>query len=81
MPHVERVDAQPLLLITNRLAEAMYSTGNPLTTEQTAAPNTLKNEPSDVRITAKVQQLLDPLRQGQKGTEVVYDGCLFQSEY
>ena len=61
MPYVERVDAQPLLLITNRLAEAMHSTGNPFTPEQTAALNTLKNEPSDVRITAKVQQLLDPL--------------------
>jgi hypothetical protein len=29
MPHVERVDAQPLLLLTNRLCEGMQTIGAP----------------------------------------------------
>ena len=34
LPMVDRVDAQPLLLITGRLAEAMQSIGAPFTAEQ-----------------------------------------------
>lgn len=61
MPKVERVDAQPLLVITNRLAEAMQSIGAPFTQEQIQTINVLKNEPSDAKITANIQRILDPL--------------------
>ncbi len=60
-PFVERVDAQPLLLITKRLSEAMQSIGAPLTKEQIETLNTLKNEPSDANITASIQKMLDPM--------------------
>ena len=61
MPQVERVDAQPLLLITNRLGEALQSMGAPLTPDQMAILEDLKSEPNDSKITTKIQQLLDPM--------------------
>ena len=61
IPLVERVDAQPLLVITNRLSEAMHSIGAPFTQEQIQTLNVLKNEPSDTKITASIQRMLDPL--------------------
>ena len=61
MPHVERVDAQPLLLITKRLSEAMQAIGAPFTPEQIKTLNELKNEPSDSQITASIQRMLDPM--------------------
>ena len=61
IPLVERVDAQPLLLITNRLSEAMQSIGAPFTKEQIETLNTLKNEPSDAKITASIQRTFDPM--------------------
>lgn len=61
MPLVERVDAQPLLVITSRLSEAMQSIGAPLTPEQIETLNLLKKEPSDTKITVSIQRMLDPL--------------------
>lgn len=72
MPHVDRVDAQPLLLITNRLAEAMQSIGAPFTMEQIETLKLLKNEPSDSQITDRIQRILDPMCVA--GIEIRTDG-------
>ena len=61
MPVVERVDAQPLLLITNRLSEAMQSIGAPFSQEDIKTLNSLKDEPNDAKITASIQRILDPM--------------------
>jgi len=61
LPMVDRVDAQPLLLITGRLAEAMQSIGAPFTAEQMTKLASLKSETNDSQITASVQRMLDPM--------------------
>ena len=61
LPVVDRVDAQPLLLITGRLAEAMQSLGSPFTAEQMTTLASLKSETNDSKITASVQRMLDPM--------------------
>lgn len=61
LPQVERVDAQPLLLITQRLSEALQSIGTPLTAEQMQTLSLLKSEPSDAKITSSIQQMLDQM--------------------
>jgi len=60
IPMVERVDAQPLLLQCQRLAEALASIGAPLPPETVAALEALSEIKEDVVITRKVQELLDP---------------------
>ncbi len=61
MPHVDRVDAQPLLVLTNRLCEGMQSIGAPFTPEQLAVLKALESEPDDAKITSRIQELLDPM--------------------
>lgn len=61
LPKVAKVDAQPLLLITGRLGEALQSIGTPLTQNQLELLTQLKSESNEVQITTKIQQMLDPI--------------------
>jgi hypothetical protein len=61
IPSVEGVDAQPLLVQTNRLAEAMQSIGAPFAPDVLAALKNLEAEPSDAEISRRIQQWLDPM--------------------
>ncbi len=61
LPQVERVDVQPLLLLTQRVLEALDTNGAPLSKETKEALSLLKDEPDDARVTETVQRLLDPL--------------------
>lgn len=61
LPQVDRVDAQPLLLLTRRLVEALDTNGAPLSKETKDALSLLKDAPDDAHVTATVQRLLDPL--------------------
>ncbi|MBL8853417.1 MAG: CehA/McbA family metallohydrolase [Planctomycetaceae bacterium] len=61
LPSVARVDAQPLLLLTKRLSEALETIGSPLNASATAEIATLAEEPDDAKVTATIQRLLDPL--------------------
>lgn len=58
-PVVERVAAQPLLVQTNRLAEALDYIGNPLSAEQKPRLQALANEPDEDKIARAIQTLLD----------------------
>lgn len=83
LPQVERVDAQPLLLLTGRVGEALDSIGAPLSQEQTGTLKQLSNEPSDLKITARVQKILDPMcvaaiEIGSDGATVVTPGAPVQ---
>lgn len=60
-PMVERVDAQPLLLLTQRLAETLQAIGTPLLPDQASQLGALRTDPSDNNITLQIQQILDPL--------------------
>ena len=60
-PLVDRVDAQPLLLLTQRLSEALDTLGAPLSAATKSALIELKLESDDAKVTVGIQQLLDPL--------------------
>jgi len=60
IPQVARVDAQPLLLQCQRLAEALESIGAPLPAAQLDALKNLSELKDDAEITRMVQELLDP---------------------
>ncbi len=57
---IARVDAQPLLLLTSRLREAMETIGTPLPTEVQARIAGLSVEDDEETITAAIQEALDP---------------------
>ena len=85
LPLIDRVDAQPLLLLTQRLSEALDTLGAPLTVETKAALAELKQEPDDAKVTAGLQQLLDPLCVAtveikKDGTLDVVAGCAVEVE-
>ncbi len=61
LPRVIRVDVQPLLVLTDRLREALETMGSPLSNESTAVLKSLRDEADEARITLRVQELLDPL--------------------
>ena len=61
LPQIDRTEAQPLLLLTQRLAEALESMGSPLSAEQTKALDALNAETDEAKITATLQRVLDPL--------------------
>lgn len=61
LPQIDRVEAQPLLLLTQRLAEALQTLGAPLSAEQTKALDALNSETDEVKITINLQRVLDPL--------------------
>lgn len=61
LPMIARVDAQPLLLLTSRLREAMETIGTPLSTEVQARIAGLSVEDDEETITAAIQEALDPL--------------------
>ncbi len=61
LPQVERVDAQPLLLLTERLGEAMQTIGAPLPEATRTALAAAKGEADAAKLTAAVQAALDPL--------------------
>jgi len=61
LPVIDRVDAQPLLLLTQRVSEALETIGAPLPAETRAALLELKREPDDAVVTVSIQRLLDPL--------------------
>ena len=61
LPQIDRVEAQPLLLLTKRLAEALQSMGAPLSAEQTKTLDALSAETDDAKITTDLQRVLDPL--------------------
>ncbi len=59
-PQIERVDAQPLLLLTDRLVEALDVIGAPLDAPVKARLLALKQEADDAAVTRGVQAALDP---------------------
>ncbi|MES2572227.1 MAG: hypothetical protein V4710_19500, partial [Verrucomicrobiota bacterium] len=61
LPQVVQVDAQPLLLLTQRLTEALQTMGSPLSADQTSTLTALNTETDDAKITAGIQRVLDPL--------------------
>jgi hypothetical protein len=60
-PMVEKVDAQPLLLLTQRLAQTLQTIGLPLAENQMSQLEGLKVDSEDEGITSKIQQIMDPL--------------------
>jgi hypothetical protein len=60
LPRVERVEAQPLLAQAGRLLEALDFVGSPVSPETRAALTRLSPEDDPARVTARVQELLDP---------------------
>ena len=61
LPVIDRVDAQPLLLLTQRLVEALETLGSPLAAEVQLSLAELKQEPDDAKVTVSIQRILDPL--------------------
>ncbi|MBL8892522.1 MAG: CehA/McbA family metallohydrolase [Planctomycetaceae bacterium] len=61
LPSVTRVDSQPLLLLTNRLMEALETIGSPLSAEVRAELAALTVDQDETQVTATIQRLLDPL--------------------
>ena len=61
LPQSLKVDAQPLLLLTQRLIEALDVNGTPLPPATKSALAALINERDEAVIAAAVQQHLDPL--------------------
>lgn len=59
-PMVEKVDAQPLLLLVDRIAEALESIGEPLDAATLETLRTLRNEEDEAKISAEIQRLFDP---------------------
>ncbi|KAA5538695.1 hypothetical protein FYK55_26645 [Roseiconus nitratireducens] len=60
-PTVDRVAAQPLLLQTQRLEEALEYIGSPLPPGDVEKLRMLRREPDDKKVTAEIQAILDPL--------------------
>ena len=58
-PTVSRVDAQPLLLLMDRLAEAMELLGEPLDAATLEALGELRDVDDDAKICAEIQRLFD----------------------
>ncbi|MFN9199297.1 MAG: hypothetical protein ACK5WR_14605 [Planctomycetaceae bacterium] len=58
---VVRVEAQPLLAATERLAEALDFVGSPLSEAQKATLQKLRGEADPAQVAAAIQALLDPL--------------------
>lgn len=58
---VVRVEAQPLLAATERLAEALDFVGSPLSEAQKATLQQLRGEADPAQVAAAIQALLDPL--------------------
>ena len=54
------VDAQPLLLLTERMSEALYTIGNPLSTSFRAGLKRVRILEGDEQVTSELQRLLDP---------------------
>ncbi len=77
IPQVVRVDAQPLLLQCQRLAEALDSIGASLPPGTAASLKKLTELHDDAEITRKVQDLLDP--QCIAALEIGVDGELVAS--
>ena len=77
IPVVAQVDAQPLLLQCQRLAEALDSIGHPLAPETADSLRKLADLNDDAEITRKVQELLDP--QCIAALEIGADGKLVGS--
>ena len=61
IPVIEGMDAQPLLLQTQRLTEALDYLGQPLSTEAKQALTEANNNQNNADAIAKVQATLDPL--------------------
>lgn len=74
LPMAERVDAQPLLLLTQRLSEALVAVGAPLSVETAAGLAALHQETDEAKITGETQRLLDSLCVA--GVEIAADGGL-----
>ncbi len=74
LPQIERVDSQPLLLLTSRLTEALQTMGAPLSAGQTASLTALNAEADDAKITAGIQRILDPLCMA--AVEIGADGAM-----
>ena len=78
LPESERVDSQPLLLLTQRLTEALLAVGAPLSAEAVAGLAALQQETDEAKITSETQRLLDPLCVA--GVEIAPDGALKVTE-
>ena len=61
LPMIEGMDAQPLLLQTQRLVEALDHLGQPLSDEAKQALTEASNDQNDANVIAKVQVTLDSL--------------------
>ncbi len=60
IPQSDSVDAQPLLLVNERLVEALETIGSPIDEETKSALNKLREIEDDATVTKRVQTLLDP---------------------
>ncbi len=60
LPQVERVDAQPLVLQVQRMAEAMQTVGAPLAPDEIKQLDSLKNLTTDSEATLTAQAIFDP---------------------
>lgn len=60
-PAVEKVERQPLLSQTARLAETLDAIGSPLSADAKAQLERLKSSNDEAAVAAAVQELLDPL--------------------
>lgn len=74
LPDISRVDAQPLLLLTRRLVEALETNGAPLSAQTKFVLVQLNSEPDDARVTSEVQRVLDPLCAA--AVEIAGDGTI-----
>lgn len=74
LPQVSRVDTQPLLLLTKRLAEALTAMGSPLSPEVQAELEALTVDQDEALVTATAQRLLDPLCVA--AVEIAKDGSM-----
>lgn len=60
-PNVESVDRQPLLAGVDRVATALDSVGRPLSPEQKAKLEEIKQLTDDGKVVSEIQKLMDPL--------------------
>lgn len=74
LPQCDTVEKQPLLLLTNRLAEALESIGSPLSKSDLQKLAQLNEHKQDLDVTREVQRILDP--RCAMAVEILADGTV-----
>lgn len=74
LPSVHQVETQPLLLLTQRLTEALTLIGSPLSPETQTELAALNVDQDEATVTANVQRLLDP--RCVAAVEIARDGSM-----